>query len=81
MLSCKDATRRMSEAEDRDLSLSERLELKMHLAMCKGCRNYQQHLHVLREACRGYRDQLLAGDPQRYDETPAKGHKDADHAS
>lgn len=58
MLNCKDATRRMSEAEDRELGLGERLELGMHLALCKGCRNYQQHLRVLRDACRGYRDEL-----------------------
>lgn len=62
MLSCKDATRRMSEAEDRELGLTERLELGMHLAMCKGCRNYQQHLHVLRDACRGYREELTGGE-------------------
>jgi hypothetical protein len=62
VLSCKDATRRMSEAEDRDLGLGERLELGMHLAMCKGCRNYQQHLHVLRDACRGYREHLQGTD-------------------
>ena len=62
MLSCKDATRRMSEAEDRELGLAERLELGMHLALCKGCRNYQQHLHVLRDACRGYREELTGGE-------------------
>lgn len=61
MLSCKDATRRMSEALDRELGLSERLELGMHLAMCKGCRNYQEQMHVLREACRGYREELTGG--------------------
>lgn len=61
MLNCKDATHRMSEAEDRDLALAERLELSLHLALCRGCRNYQQHLHVLREACRGYREELTGG--------------------
>lgn len=61
MLNCKDATRRMSEAEDRELGLGERLELGMHLALCKGCRNYQQHLQVLRDACRGYRE-TMAGE-------------------
>ena len=65
MLNCKDATRRMSEAEDRELGLSERLELGMHLALCKGCRNYQQHLHVLRQACREYRDELTDGGEQQ----------------
>ncbi|WP_306606871.1 zf-HC2 domain-containing protein [Azonexus sp.] len=62
MLNCKDATHRMSEAEDRELGLGERVELSIHLAMCKGCRNYQQHLHILRDACRGYREHLLGTD-------------------
>lgn len=62
MLNCKQATRRMSEAEDRPLDLGERLELGLHLAMCQGCRNYRRHLHVLRTACRGYREQLLGGE-------------------
>lgn len=64
MLSCKDATHRMSEAEDRDLGLTERLELSLHLALCRGCRNYQQHLHVLRDACRGYREELTGGEAE-----------------
>lgn len=71
MLSCKDATRRMSEAEDRELALSERLELGMHLALCKGCRNYQQHLHVLREACREYREELTGGEEKGKSGAPA----------
>lgn len=62
MLNCKEATHRMSEAEDRELGLGERVELNIHLAMCKGCRNYQQHLHVLRDACRSYREHLLGTD-------------------
>jgi len=37
MLNCKDATHRMSEAEDRDLGLTERLELSLHLALCSPC--------------------------------------------
>jgi len=70
MLNCKDATHRMSEAEDRDLGLTERLELSLHLALCKGCRNYQQHLHVLRDACREYRKALTGGDNSGGQPTP-----------
>jgi hypothetical protein len=50
MMSCKDATRLMSERYDRTLSLRERLSLKVHAAMCKGCSNYERHLEVLRAA-------------------------------
>lgn len=54
MLSCRDATRLMSEAQDRKLSLSERLQLEMHVLICKGCTNYKSQISFLREACRRY---------------------------
>ena len=52
MLSCKDATRMMSEAQDRKLDTGERLKLEMHLAMCRGCRAFRQQMNFLRAACR-----------------------------
>jgi predicted anti-sigma-YlaC factor YlaD len=54
MLRCKEATHLLSEAQDRNLSLSERLQLKMHLAMCTGCRNFKGQMAFLRQACRRY---------------------------
>ena len=54
MLSCKDVTHKLSEAQDRELSLSERLQLEMHLAMCHGCRNFRKQMNFLRMACRRY---------------------------
>ena len=54
MLRCKEATHLLSEAQDRSLSLSERLQLKMHLAMCTGCRNFKGQMEFLRKACRRY---------------------------
>lgn len=54
MLSCKETTYRLSEAQDRDLSLSEKLQLKMHLAMCGGCRNFSKQMNFLRAACQRY---------------------------
>ena len=54
MLSCKDVTHKLSEAQDRELSLSERLQLEMHLAMCHGCRNFKKQMSFLRMACRRY---------------------------
>jgi len=56
MLSCKEATRMMSEAQDRPLTVGERVNLELHLAMCKGCRNFKQQMSFLREACRRYLD-------------------------
>lgn len=54
MLSCKDATRLMSEAQDRKLGVGERVQLEMHLAICKGCRNFSEQMEFLRQACRAW---------------------------
>lgn len=54
MLSCKEATRLMSQGQDRKLGLAETLRLEMHLAMCKGCRNFESQMKFLRQACQRY---------------------------
>lgn len=54
MLSCKEVTRRLSAAQDRELGLAERLQLKMHLALCAGCRNFSRQMDFLRAACKRY---------------------------
>ncbi len=54
MLSCKEVTRRLSEAQDCELGLAERVQLKMHLAMCGGCRNFSRQMDFLRAACKRY---------------------------
>ena len=54
MLSCKDVTHKLSESQDRELTLAERLQLEMHLAMCQGCRNFKKQMVFLRLACRRY---------------------------
>lgn len=54
MLSCKDATRLCSDALERELSLRERLSLRMHLAMCAGCTRFEAQLATLRALSRGW---------------------------
>lgn len=54
MLNCKEVTHLLSEAQDRKLGLSEKLQLEMHLAMCHGCRNFRSQMDFLRQACRRY---------------------------
>ena len=51
MLSCREATHLLSEAQDRNLVLPEKLQLEIHLALCKGCRNFRKQMSFLREAC------------------------------
>jgi Putative zinc-finger len=55
-ISCKEASRLMSQAQDRELSLGERASLQVHLALCRGCRAFRAQLDFLRRAVR----QLLA---------------------
>ncbi len=54
MLNCEQVTRLISESQERSLSLSERLSLKMHVMMCSGCRNFSQQVPFIREAMRAY---------------------------
>ncbi|MBS3935068.1 MAG: zf-HC2 domain-containing protein [Sulfuritalea sp.] len=51
MLSCKEATHVMSAAHERELGLRERIALRLHLLMCRGCRNYERQMDFLRRAC------------------------------
>ena len=52
MKSCKEVTHLLSEAQDRTLTVGERLQLEIHLAICKGCANYRKQMDFLRAACR-----------------------------
>lgn len=54
MLSCKEVTHLLSDSQDRKLKVGERINLGMHLAMCKGCSNFHKQLEFLRSACRRY---------------------------
>jgi hypothetical protein len=52
MLSCKEATRLLSEALDRRLLLSERIALGFHLFICKMCRRYARQVRMLTDVLR-----------------------------
>jgi hypothetical protein len=58
-ISCREASRLISQAQDRELSLGERLRLRIHLAICRGCRAFSAQLAFLRRAVRRLRDQQL----------------------
>lgn len=55
MLSCKDATHLISQGLDRRLSLVERIGLRLHLLICRGCRATEKHLAFLHEAGAAWR--------------------------
>ena len=51
-VSCKEASRLMSQAEDRELSQTERAALSAHLAISRGCRAAAEQFQHLRRALR-----------------------------
>ncbi len=53
-MNCKDATRLMSEEQDRRLGGGERASLKFHLFICAGCSRFRQQMGALRRICREY---------------------------
>jgi hypothetical protein len=50
MLSCKQVSRLVSQGLDRDLGFTERVKLRVHLAICDGCTNFSKQMTFLREA-------------------------------
>jgi hypothetical protein len=54
MLNCRKVTQLISESQDRDLQLRERLALRWHLSMCGACSNFNQQIPFLRELMRDH---------------------------
>ena len=52
MPSCKEVSRLVSKGLDRDLAFGERVALRVHFLMCKGCRNFEAQMMLLRRAMR-----------------------------
>ncbi len=52
MLTCKETTRLVSQGLDRELAFGERAALRLHLAICLGCRRAGAQMRYLRKAVR-----------------------------
>ncbi len=51
---CRQATRLLSEQQDRPLALGEQVPLRLHLLACPYCRNFKMQLRFLRETSQRY---------------------------
>jgi predicted anti-sigma-YlaC factor YlaD len=49
---CKEVHRLTSEGMDRELSLIERMRVRMHLVICNACRNFTDQMSLIRRAMR-----------------------------
>ena len=52
--SCREASELLSLAQDRPLTVREKLILHVHLPLCDGCRNFKAQLAFMRRAVREY---------------------------
>jgi predicted anti-sigma-YlaC factor YlaD len=57
-VSCTEAARLISESQDAPLSLTDRVGLRLHLAICQHCRRYQRQIHLMRQVFSQYSDHL-----------------------
>ena len=55
VISCKEASRLLSESHDRPLGWLERLKLRVHLALCDMCTRFAAHLRFMRQTMQRYR--------------------------
>lgn len=51
-MNCQNATGLVSQAQDRKLTLGERIRLRMHLLICRPCRQFERQLPQIRRAAK-----------------------------
>lgn len=54
MMNCHDATFLLSQRRERTLTFSERMKLRLHVGMCRGCANFERQLPRLGDAAKAY---------------------------
>ena len=50
LLTCRETTRLVSQGLDRELEFGERVALRLHFAMCLGCRRASRQMQFLRQS-------------------------------
>lgn len=78
MKNCQQTTQLLSDGQERKLSLKERAELKVHVMMCSGCRNFAQQMNVLRDITRAYAKGFDDQEADVHGEVSSGNSKDAD---
>lgn len=53
---CKEAAALMVAREDRQLELSDRLALRLHLLVCKACPRFERQMLLLRNSMKQWRN-------------------------
>ena len=62
MLRCREISEMVSESMEQELPLRARMQMWMHLAMCRWCLGFARYVRLLRNAIREHPDRLLPVD-------------------
>lgn len=65
MLNCHDATFLMSQRLERELSFSERMKVRLHATICRGCANFEHQMPSLGAAARSFASSMPEDDTAR----------------
>ena len=55
LISCKDASRAISQMQDGNVSLPLYLRIRLHLIWCEACRRFEEQMGFLHRAMQRYR--------------------------
>ena len=54
LISCKDASRLISQMQDSELPFGQRLRVRVHLLFCDACTQFERQVRTLRDVMRRY---------------------------
>lgn len=65
MLNCHDATFLLSRRREREPTFSERMKLRLHVTMCRGCANFERQLPALGQTAKAFASSALGEDDSK----------------
>lgn len=68
MMNCQQATKLISDSQQRALSLPDKLSLKVHVMMCSGCKNFSLQVPFLSKVMKAYAKGLDEGNDAKVKE-------------
>ncbi|MEN9670515.1 MAG: hypothetical protein RL535_1026 [Pseudomonadota bacterium] len=60
-VTCKQAASLLIAREDREIALSEKVALRLHIYACKACPNFEQQLLIMRKSLKLWRQYSVDG--------------------
>lgn len=53
---CYSMTQRISESQERELKVAEKIQMALHTSMCPACNNFKSNTIFLRKTMRGFKN-------------------------